>query len=147
MKIITPSLIILALGLGVSACQSRSKNENQLINVVVPSVIRQSPDFRDWLAKKQLFLEITVRNEIEVIWTQSTPTDLSNEIEVPAFVFEERQEGAITVLVEVWDRPKNLAPTRLLAGSQEFGELPLEIYLFFPQPFSPRDRGVEFEFD
>jgi hypothetical protein len=147
MKMITPNWIILVLGLVISACQLKSSPENPIIQVLFPAVLRGTPVFQERLVKKQLFLEVIIRNEDEVIWRQSLPMDFAAEIDIPASVFEQHEEKPLTVFVEVWDRPTNLAPSLLLAGSRKMEDTPLEIYLSLTQPLSPTDPDAKVGFD
>jgi hypothetical protein len=147
MKMITPNWIILVLGLVISACQLKSSPENPIIQVLFPAVLRETPLFQERLVKKQLLLEVFIRSDDEVIWTQRLPMDFATEIDIPASVFERYEEKPLTVFVEVWDRPTNLAPSLLLAGRRKMEDTSLEIYLSLIQPLSPRDPDAKVGFD
>jgi hypothetical protein len=103
--------------------------------------------FQGRLAKKQLFLEVMVRNGEEIIWKRRLTMDFATEIDIPPSVFEGYEEKPLTVSVEVWDQPLNLAPSRILAGSRQMEDTPVEIYLSLTQPLSPIDPDAEVGFD
>jgi len=147
MKIITPNLLILIIGLGISGCQAGSQRAQPIIEVIMPGIVRRMEGFQERIKKNQLFLEITVSSQEGVIWNQQTPADFSKEIELPAKVFEDYEEKPVTILVEVWDRPTNSIPTCLLLGSREMDGFPIKIYLSLTKPLTSKDLVEEFGFD
>ncbi|MFM8269424.1 MAG: hypothetical protein ACKN9V_04475 [Pseudomonadota bacterium] len=74
------------------------------------------------MAKDQLVLEISIQKTGETLWHQAVPTDLTNEIDIPAQIFDKYSRDLVTIKVVIREKEIELNHVPLLQGSREVAE-------------------------
>jgi len=134
--------MIIALGLVISACQSKGQGPKTQIEVVLPASLGHSPEFRAYLESENLFLRVVIETEGEALWSRVLPMDLGSEVEIPAFVFEAGEGEPRLVSIEIGEMNPDSTLTPLLKGSRQvlwkdFADTeqgPIKIYLLLTKP-------------
>lgn len=119
MKKKTIYFCMLALGVIIISCQSRGREQRVQIEISLPETLTHSSKIQRLLNERQLFLRAMIRKGSEDVWSTLIPTDLTNEIVIPATVFAADNEETCSMMIQIGELLPDPSHSAILAGSRD----------------------------